>query len=136
MTPIETVRHLYAAFGRGDIATILAALADDVDWEHDNLAPVPWLQTLKGREQVPRFFDVLMTQIEITRFEPTLLLGEGDTVVALIDLRCTVRATGREIVEPDEVHIWRFNARGQVQRFRHRVDTWQSVQALQPLPKG
>lgn len=131
MTPVETVQHLYACFGRGDVPAILAHLADDVEWEHDNVAPVPWLQTLKGRQEVPRFFDVLMTQIEITQFVPKLVLGQGDTVLALIDLRATVRATGRELVEPDEVHIWRFNAAGQVRRFRHRVDTWQSVQALQ-----
>lgn len=132
MTPIQTVHHLYAAFGRGDIPAILEHLADDVDWEYDSVAPVPWLQPLKGRSQVPRFFDVLATQLEFTRFEPTLVLGEGLKVVSLVDLTVRVRATGREIVENDEVHIWHFNAGGQVQRFRHRLDTWKSVQALQP----
>ena len=52
MTPIETVQHLYAAFGRGDVPTILAGLADDVDWEHDAFPnPVPWLQPLYERDQ-------------------------------------------------------------------------------------
>lgn len=131
MNPVETVQQIYAAFGRGDIPFILAQLADDVDWEHDNVAPVPWLQPLKGRAQVPRFFDVLMTNVEITEFVPTFFGAQGDTVVSLVNLKFTVRATGRQVVEPDEVHIWRFNPAGQVQRFRHRVDTWQSVQALQ-----
>jgi hypothetical protein len=36
-----------------------------------------------------------------------------------------VRATGRRIVEEDEVHLWHFNAEGHVQRFRHRADTHQ-----------
>ncbi len=131
MNPVETVQQIYAAFGRGDIPFILAQLADDVDWEHDNVAPVPWLQPLKGRAQVPRFFDVLMTNVEITEFVPTFFGAQGDTVVSLVNLKFTVRATGRQVVEPDEVHIWRFNPAGQVQRFRHRADTWQSVQALQ-----
>lgn len=131
MTPIETVQQIYAAFGRGDIPFILAQLAEDVDWEHDNVAPVPWLQPRKGRAQVPGFFDVLMTHIEITEFVPTFVAAQGDTVVSLVNLKFTVRATGRPVAEPDEVHIWRFNAQGQVQRFRHRADTWQSVQALQ-----
>lgn len=32
MTPIERVQQIHAAFGRGDIPAILAALADDVEW--------------------------------------------------------------------------------------------------------
>lgn len=131
MNPIETVQQIYAAFGRGDIPFILARLADDVEWEHDNAAPVPWLQTRRGRDQVPGFFDALFTHVEITEFVPTFFGAQGDTVVSLVNLKFTVRATGRTVVEPDEVHIWRFNAAGQVQRFRHRVDTWQTVQALQ-----
>lgn len=43
--------------------------------------------------------------------------------MALIDLDATVRATGRRVVEEDEVHIWHFNDAGFVQRFRHRADT-------------
>lgn len=34
MSPIETVRQIYAAFGRGDVPAILACLAEDVDWEY------------------------------------------------------------------------------------------------------
>jgi uncharacterized protein len=131
MSPTETVQQIYAAFGRGDIPFILAQLAEDVDWEHDNVSPVPWLQPLKGRAQVPRFFDALMSNIEITEFVPIFFGAHGDTVVSLVNLKFTVRATGKPVVEPDEVHIWRFNAAGQVQRFRHRADTWQTVQALQ-----
>ena len=29
---VALIQSLYAAFGRGDIATIIAALAPDVDW--------------------------------------------------------------------------------------------------------
>ena len=131
MTPVETVQHLYAAFGRGDVPTILAGLADDVDWEHDAFpSPVPWLQPLRGRDQVPRFFETLFSHCEIMRFEPKLFLAEGSTVVDLIDVEFTVRSTGKQVKEPDAVHIWRLDERGLVQRFRHRVDTWQSAMAL------
>jgi uncharacterized protein len=131
MTPIETVQHLYAAFGRGDVPAILACLAEDVQWEHDTFPnPVPWLQPLKGREQVPRFFEALAGHIDFSRFEPKTILAQGDTVVSLIDLEATVRRTGKRVVEIDEIHIWRFNAQGQVTRFRHRCDTWQQAMAL------
>ena len=131
MSPVETVQHIYAAFGRGDIPAILACLAEDVEWEHDTFPnPVPWLQPLHGRDQVPRFFKVLADQVEFHSFVPKEILAQGQTVVGLVDLECTVRATGKRVIERDEVHLWRFNAQGQVQRFRHRADTWQQAMAL------
>ncbi|MEN9628528.1 MAG: hypothetical protein RJA10_1755 [Pseudomonadota bacterium] len=131
MTPIETVQRIYAAFGSGDLAFILSRLAPDVEWEHDTFPnPVPWLQPLRGRDEVPRFFQALQAHVEFHHFEPTQFLGDGLTVVDLVDVSFTVKATGQRVTEIDEVHIWRFNKQGLVQRFRHRADTWQSAQAL------
>lgn len=131
MSPIETVQQIYAAFGRGDVPFILSCLAADVDWEHDTSPnPVPWLQPLQGRAAVPRFFEALHTHVEFQSFQPKQFLADGLTVVDLVDLAFTVKATGKQVVEVDEVHIWRFNEHGLVQRFRHRADTWQSAMAL------
>lgn len=125
MTPIETVQEIYAAFGRGDVPAILQRLADDVQWEYGaSENPVPWLQPLHGRDQVPRFFDALLSNVEITRFEVVKIFGDDATVVDLVNLEYTARATGRKVQELDEVHVWHFDAAGQVQRFRHRADTW------------
>lgn len=125
MTPIETVQSIYAAFGRGDVPAILACLADDVQWEYATAPnPVPWLQPLRGRDQVPRFFDTLMSQVEFHRFAPTRVLADGLLVVGLCDFEATVRATGKRIDEVDEVHLFHFDAQGRVARFRHRADTW------------
>ncbi len=60
---------------------------------------------------------------DITRLEPTAFLESGPTVVVLFQLEATVKATGRRVVEEDEVHIWHFDAAGKASRFRHRVDT-------------
>jgi hypothetical protein len=132
MTPIETIQTIYAAFARGDVPTILAHLAEDVDWEHDTFPnPIPWMQPLKGRAEVPTFFDALLSRVDIHVFTPTHFMADGLTVVDLVDLEMTVKATGKRIVERDEVHIWRLNEQGLVQRFRHRVDTRQQALALQ-----
>lgn len=131
MNPIERVQQIYAAFGRGDVPYILSCLASDVDWEHDaSSSPVPWLQPLKGRHRVPSFFEALQSNVEITQFQPTQFFADGHTVVVLVDLEFIARASGVRVVEPDEVHIWRFNDQGLVQRFRHRADTWLSAMAL------
>ena len=77
MTPIETVQQIYAAFGRGYLPAILAQLAEDVEWEYATAPnPVPWLQPLKGRSEVPKFFEALFSNIEITRFEVNKIFGD------------------------------------------------------------
>lgn len=130
MTPVESVRHIYAAFGRGDIPAILDQLAEDVDWEYDAFPnPVPWLQARRGRAQVPAFFEALAA-VDFHVFEPLKVLGDDDTAVGIVRLEATVRATGKRVVEPAEVHIFHFNPRGQVQRFRHAADTYQHAMAL------
>ena len=125
MTPVETVHEIYAAFQRGDIPTILEHLADNVEWEY-SIAPlgVPWLQRRHGRAEVPQFF-ASMAGFELHRFQPKTFLHSDNIVVVLIDVDLTVKATGRRLVEEDEVHIWYFDAQGRVARFGHKVDTHQ-----------
>lgn len=130
MSHIQTVQSIYAAFGRGDVPAILPHLADDVEWEYGmSNAGVPWFQPRRGRADVPKFFEALGA-LAITRFEPKTLLESGNIVVALIDLACEVKATGRKIAEEDEAHIWHFGADGRVKRFCHKADTHQHWAAL------
>lgn len=130
MTPVETVHHVYAAFGRGDIPAILACLAEDVEWEYGAFPnPVPWLQPRSGRAQVPGFFEALAA-VDFHVFQPLKVLGDADTAIGLVHLEATVRATGKRVVELGEVHLFHFNQQGLVQRFRHAADTWQHAMAL------
>jgi ketosteroid isomerase-like protein len=130
MSNVAVVGAMYEAFGRGDVPAILAHLAEDVEWEYGfNSTEVPWLQPRRGHQGVAEFFATL-DDVEFHRFEPKTLLAAGDTVVALVDLEATVRATGQPVREEDEVHIWHF-AGGKVVRFRHRVDTHQHLRAYQ-----
>ncbi len=130
MSPVQTVQHIYTAFGRGDIPAILACLADDVEWEYGAFPnPVPWLQPRKGRAQVPGFFEALAA-VDFHVFQPLKVLGDDSTAIGLVRLEATVRATGKRVVEEGEVHIFHFDAQGRVQRFRHAADTWQHAMAL------
>jgi ketosteroid isomerase-like protein len=125
MSHIATVQSMYEAFGRGDVPAILEHLADDVEWDTGDPRGghgVPWLAPRRGRQAVLGFFEALRP-LEFLKFAPTRLLADGDTVVALIDLEVRARAGGAAVQEIDEVHIWRFDARGRVRSFRHRVDT-------------
>ncbi len=125
MSNLETVQHIYAAFGQGDIPVILDHLAEDIEWEYAITSPItPWLQPRHGRTAVLQFFEAL-SAFEFHKFQPKTFLENGSVVVALIDVALTVKATGRKIVEEDETHIWYFNAEGKVNRFAHKIDTHQ-----------
>ena len=132
MNNVERVQAIYAAFGRGDIPAILEQLTEDVEWEYGvNSTDVPWLQPRRGRTEVVKFFESL-SALEISKFVPKYVLSQGDVVVGLIDLEAKVKATGQRVVEDDEVHVWYFDDRGRVRRFRHRVDThlhWKALHA-------
>jgi ketosteroid isomerase-like protein len=132
MSNLSTVQDIYAAFGQGDIPTILSKLADDVDWEY---APgpndVPWLQRRSGRDAVGGFFESLAA-MEFHTFAPKELLEGDGVVVTLLDVDFTVRATGKRVTERDEVHVWRFNADGKVASFRHGADTHAHQLAYNP----
>ncbi|MEW6323061.1 MAG: nuclear transport factor 2 family protein [Acidobacteriota bacterium] len=130
MAHVETVQQIYEAFGRGDVPAILGALAADVEWEYGvNSTDVPWLQPRRGHEGAAAFFQALAA-IEISAFAVKGLFAAGNTVIGLIDIQFTVKATGKKVVEEDEVHIWHFDAAGKVARFRHRVDTHQHQTAF------
>jgi ketosteroid isomerase-like protein len=130
MTPVEQVRRIYAAFLHGDVPTILSVLAQDVVWEYGIAAsPIPWLERRNGRNAVAGFFEDLKL-VDIVRFEPSALLADEDLVVALFDVELIVKATGKRVVEIDEVHNWRFNKEGVVKSFRHQVYIWTLAQAL------
>ena len=52
-TKIQTVQEIYEAFGRGDVATILDKVADDVDWASEPASSIaPGTASTRAR---PRF---------------------------------------------------------------------------------
>jgi uncharacterized protein len=122
---IETVRGIYAAFGKGDVGAILAKISPDVEWEpgygNDD---VPWLRSGHGTAAAVRFFETLRG-FDVKRFDVLSIAGEGDWVVGLVHIELTWRETGRTIVEPCEPHVWRFDKDGKVVMMRHAADTRQ-----------
>ncbi|MCU1348380.1 MAG: hypothetical protein JWO56_1410 [Acidobacteria bacterium] len=124
MSNVETVRTIYSAFSRGDVATILAFLAEDVEWEYGGgSTDVPWLQPRHGRAGAAAFLQAL-TALELRKFEVTTVADAGNIVIDLCDIEAVVRANGAVFSETDEAHIWHFNDAGLVTRFRHRADTY------------
>jgi uncharacterized protein len=121
---VETLKAIYACFGRGDIPGILERIDPDVDWEHDwGGEPLPLYAPGRGHAAVTDFFAAL-EPYEFLRFEPVAFLEGGDMVAVPIHLGLRHRASGREMHDL-EVHLWTFGQDGLVKRLRHILDTHQ-----------
>lgn len=122
---VATVRSLYEAFGRGDVATIIDAAADDVEWEAGAVDHgLPLLTPGRGKAHVAAFF-AEVGKLEFKRFEPRAIFGSGDHVMAVIAIEFLIPSTGRSVSEEGEGHLWTFGRDGKVVAFRHYVDTLQ-----------
>ena len=125
MSNTETVKAIYEAFGRGDVATILDKLDDAVEWENTTpLADVPWLQARRGKANVLGFFQS-MAPLKITRFEPHTIFDGGDKVFVLIAFEAN--NGGKRYSFPNNGHLWQFNAAGKVVKYDHVTDTAQMI---------
>jgi ketosteroid isomerase-like protein len=133
MDNIATVQRIYEAFGRGDIAAILAELADDVAWEDwpssAQEAGVPWLARRDGREAVAGFFAALGA-VDMHRLDALNFLAGGNQVAVVFAIELTARESGVR-VHDEEIHLWTFGPDGRVTRFRHVVDTAKHIAAAQ-----
>lgn len=93
---VQKIQDLYAAFARGDIATILNSVSDDVTWGTDSVATeVPWYRLRHGREQVGDFFATLQREVEFTQFEPKFFAGSGNHVVVHVEIGYKLKKNGK-----------------------------------------
>jgi len=127
---IQQVKALYAAFGRGDVATILASLADDVSWEFEAPAEISWGGMRQGPAQVAGFFQGIATEHADPNLSMTEFVSSGDSVAAFGRYQATVRATGKRVDTP-AAHFFQFRD-GKVVRYINMVNTAAFVEANRP----
>jgi ketosteroid isomerase-like protein len=133
-TNAATVAGIYTAFGRGDVPAILDALAEDVAWEqwadnHAQRAGVAHLQSRQGPLQVAEFFAAIGAWIP-RAFDVLDVIGVGDQVVA--EIRADFDLPNGHRLADEELHLWTFDPRGKVRRFRHYCDTAKHIAATAP----
>ena len=81
----KVVQDAYAAFGRGDIPTLLTHLADDIVWTavYGTGSHVPTSGERRGKAAIAEFFKQVADNVHFSRFEPKEFIATGDKVVAL-----------------------------------------------------
>jgi len=126
---IAQVKGLYAAFGKRDIAAIVAALAPDVDWTVVGRASdVPTFGTRKGPAAVQEFFALVDSSYTFTEFSPKEFYAAGDKVFVLGHYALTVKKTGKSMAS-DWLHVFTIQG-GKVTAFREFLDTARAAEAF------
>lgn len=127
---LQKVQEMYAAFGRGDVPSILKALAPDVTWTVQGPAWVPLFGTRRGREGAAEFFQAIGQHLTIEEFAPREFIVQGDHVVVLgFERGRTVKSGGR--YEGEWAHVFTFR-NGLVVSFKEFSNTAALAEAFKP----
>ena len=93
---VALVQSLYAAFGRGDIETIVGALAGDIEWSFPGPREViPFAGVHRGVPEVVQFFVTLSGALEFQKLDPSEFIAQGDKVVVTGTSRVRNKASDR-----------------------------------------
>lgn len=116
-SPTQMVQSLYTAFGRSDIASVLAGLRDDVEWRAvvDPTSPgvdgIAMFAARRGPAAVGQFFADLRATLEIHSFEPRSFMANDREVAVHVKIEVTYHQTGRRRTI-DAIHYWTFDEQG------------------------
>jgi ketosteroid isomerase-like protein len=124
---IQSVKNAYAAFGRGDVASIMSQLTPDVSWELEAPPEVSIAGIRKGQEAVKGFFQAIANDHVDPKLEIAEYLASADAVAAFGRYKCTLRATGKYVDSPI-AHLFKFRD-GKIVRFVDYTDTAALVEA-------
>ena len=119
---IDIVRKGYDAFGRGDIAGLLALLDADVEWTTPGASDLPTAGTRRGQAQVGEFFKTINEIIEFDSFEPNTFLADGDRVVVLGTDHFRVKGGSGKSLKESWAHVFTIG-NGKITAFQEFIDT-------------
>jgi uncharacterized protein len=127
---IKTITGIYEAFGRGDVAAILDAVTDDVDWAAEAVSSAaPWYGVRHGKDAVAAFFADFGSVMEVEEFSPVSFAANDTDVLAVVQFRARSRSTGKA-AQMNLHHYFKFRD-GKVAYYRGTEDTAQTETVLQ-----
>ena len=126
------VRRLYDDLLRGDVASMLEALDENVDWEVVGPPSIPFVGHWRGRDQVGEFFRKVaacsVRDAEHHRPEVRDCVAQGDKVIAVGHDRLRSMPHGREY-DGWWVHVFTLRD-GKIVAMREYFDTAASLEAF------
>jgi len=113
----KLVRDAYAAFGRGDIAAVIAMLDEKVEWTSPRT--LPHGGDFSGPTQVGKFFEGLGAAWDSLALDVESVDEAGSNVIGLLRASGTRKNGGPQSY--GAVHVFDI-ANGKIRRFREYVD--------------
>lgn len=124
MSPFETIKAAYAAFGRNDPSVLFGAMDPAIAWNEAEGNPLAEGNPYVGAQAVGEgVFARLMTAIDGFTAVPDTFIDGGDHVVVLGRYGGTMREGGAALDAPF-CHVYRFNG-DKVVTFQQFTDTAQ-----------
>jgi len=126
---LATIQGVYEAFGKGDVDTILGAVADDVDWAVDAEPVGPWYGQRKGKDGVASFFADIAGATDVLDFAVEAMGASENEVFSFLRFAVRMKYTGRE-ASFHLHHYFRFGPGGKIVYYRGSEDSAQVAKAL------
>jgi ketosteroid isomerase-like protein len=127
---INTIKAVYEAFGRGDVAFITDSVTGDVDWATESTSDgAPWYGVHKGKAGVGAFFEAFGKAMDVEEFTPLAFSATDDgDVLSVVRFAARSRETGK-LARMDLHHWFRFT-NGKISFYRGTEDTAITAAAL------
>ena len=125
---VALVKDLYAAFQRGDVDAVIAAMAPDIDWRSvGDAEDWPGFGRRRGVEEVRGYFAAQAAELDFTGFEvrdidPAGDDNAGDAKVLAEGVSSFNFRQGGLPASAEWVHIFTLRD-GRIVRFREYMDT-------------
>lgn len=126
--PIAVTQEVFARFGAGDVPAIVEMLHDDIRIEFYGPKTIPYAGDYKGKDEARKFFETVLSSVDINQFDPEQMLSDGDMVTVTGHLNLTAKSTGGTI-DSDFAHVITVKD-GKWLRFRDFMDTSVAVKAF------
>lgn len=124
---LDVIRRMYSAFSRGDVASVLAALAPQIVWIEAEGFPSAGTYTTPDAV-LHKVFKRLAAEWDVFSAVPREYVSQEQTVVAIGDYSGTCKATGKAFKAPF-AHVWKLRG-GAVVGFQQFTDTAVVQQAM------
>lgn len=95
----DTVMAFMGAMGKGDMEGMIALMADDIVWQNEGDAAMPWIGPWNGRDEMLKGLGLFSQGFQTTEWVNEDVIARGDTLAVFGRMNGITTASGAEIGE-------------------------------------
>ena len=111
------MKDIYAAFNRDDRSAMIAALAENVEFESSpGAGEIPWAAARHGHSDLADLLDQIVEHLQMEVFEQLDFLASENQVAVVNRMELSLKKNGQKVSFPKYIQVWTFDAAGKVER--------------------